>query len=170
MCSLLIVGRAQKGCLGARIAAGGIGLAMKRTPLNIRGLVVVLLALQGCHGVGWRPRSLTATPTPFSLDVPIPAGFRLASRIEENRRGRATTHEYIGWADREALRDFYRLEMPLVRWRELDEPVAKDRYLLLFDRGDKTCRISIRSAGLFSFGRSIVVAQIAQRTDPTDVE
>ncbi len=80
---------------------------------------------------------------------------------------RETTHEYIGWATRDSLRDFYRSEMPLVRWRALDDEVANDRYLLLFDRGDETCRISIRSAGVFSFGKAIVVARMAQRTNAT---
>jgi hypothetical protein len=145
---------------------------MKRRPVGVWALLVVVAAVQGCQNGAGSGRSLTVSPTPFSLDIPVPSGFRLRSHSDDTPGG-STTHEYIGWATRESLRDFYRSEMPLVRWRAVDNEaaeVADDRYLLLFDRGDETCRISIRSAGVFSFGRAVVVAQMAPRAGAVDVE
>lgn len=146
---------------------------MQRGSALARVLLALLPALQGCHGGAGFGGSLTVSPTPFSRDLPVPSGFGLRRGWEgtpAGGTGRIVRHEYIGWANRDSLLDFYRSEMPLVRWRERGGEASKDRYQLLFDRGDETCTISVRSAGVLSLGRAIVKAQIAPRTGAIDVE
>lgn|GEM_PF-5145712 len=115
--------------------------------------------VHGCHGLGRASRSLRASPTPFLIDLPVPTGFELLSCLEgdaASHAGRIVEQQYIGWAARDDLVGFYRSQMPLVRWRERKGDVAGDRYRLRFDRGDEMCTITVRRAGLLSFGRSVV--------------
>lgn len=154
-------------------ATHGAGLGMQRGVGRVWVFLALFPAIQGCHGGGGSGASMPASTTPFSRDLPVPRGFRLLSGWEgtsEGTAGRVVSHEYIGRADRDHLLAFYRSQMPLVRWRELDGEVSKDRYQLLFDRGDETCTISVRSAGVFSFGRTIVKAEITPRAHAVDAE
>lgn len=102
---------------------------------------------------------LTASPTPIERDVPVPTGFLLVDRASEdwsNESARYLRHEYRGRADKRAVREFYRRQMPLVRWTLLDDSNVHGSIVMRFQRGTESCRVQIEDR-LRGWSRSTVI-------------
>lgn len=129
------------------------------------GLLVLaaLTGIGGCRSSQARARSskLVVSQAPFHRDVPVPAGFRMVDQASEdwsNGSARYVRHEYRGPADKPAIRAFYRKQMPLLRWRLLDDSNVHGRIKMRFDRDGESCTISIEDHSIgWSSGVSVQV-------------
>lgn len=82
----------------------------------------------------------------FDRDIPVPRGFRMTEQVSEgwsNGSARYLRHQYVGRADKRGVREFYRREMPLVRWTPVDESSVHGRISMRFHRGSESCTINI---------------------------
>ena len=109
---------------------------------------------------------LEACPTPYERDLPLPVGFELAERSSEDFLTgplRYLRHTYLGRADKRAVRDFYRRQMPLVRWTPLSDSMVAGCYTMRFERGTETCLVTIEGEPGRLAGRVRVQVIIAPR-------
>jgi len=107
---------------------------------------------------------LQPSPHPYDVDLPVPVGFRLVDQPGENpssRSSRHLRHRYVGRADKCGVREFYRQQMPLVRWSALSDRQQDGRYTMRFKRGDESCTIEIRDSASRFFPRVTVDALIS---------
>ena len=80
-------------------------------------------------------------------DIPVPAGFELVERSSEDLstgRGRLyLRHDYEGAADKFAIRTFYREQMPICRWRLIDDAHVAGDLTLQFEKKTERCTVRI---------------------------
>ncbi len=103
-------------------------------------------AAPGLSSTGWV--RLVADPRPLEPDIPLPVGFRLVDRASEDHRSAGfqrlyLRHEYVGKANKYAIRSFYREQMPLARWRLLSDANVKGDFSMRFEKGTESCTIQI---------------------------
>lgn len=124
---------------------------------------LVLLALAGCNQFeqagswgrkpdGPSPR-LTPKAVPYLNGVPVPRGFSLQeprSDAYESGAVRFARQEYVGFAERASIRDFYKEQMPVLGWREISAHDIKGRMSMRFETANEECTVLIESAGLFN--------------------
>ena len=113
-------------------------------------VALVLVFASGCVGADGPARfsNLRATPHPLITDIPVPEGFRLADQSSEDWASgpiRFIRHRYVGRADKHAVRRFYREQMPLVRWRAINDANLHGRFSMRFERGTEHCAVFIDS-------------------------
>ena len=93
-----------------------------------------------------RNEPLTASPSPFDADIPVPVGFELADQWSERRpddSARFVRHRYGGRADKPGVRRFYQAQMPLMRWT-CDRDTSRDGAIsMYFRRGSESCTVRI---------------------------
>lgn len=133
---------------------------------GVAGCIWLLAGCPGCmqpvRGGGRTP--LAASPTPYDVDIPLPAGFRLVDKSSEDwsaGRIRYIRHQYVGTADKPAVRGFYRRQMPLVRWTATSDSNVHGRYTMRFERMEETCTITIEDGKTRRWGEVIVEVMIA---------
>lgn len=121
-----------------------------RTDYRAAGLVCgVLVALTcGCSAAGpaGQVRPVKPSPHPYVADIPLPEGFTLVDKSSEEWAAgpiRYLRHRYRGRRSREAVRRFYRKEMPLVRWAPASESSIEGRCRMTFERAGETCAVTI---------------------------
>ena len=105
-----------------------------------------LVACVGTGGGGSAVVELAAAPRPYATDVPLVKGFKLVDQSSEDWASgevRYLRHRYLGRADEVAVREFYRRQMPLVRWMLLSDGQVKGRYNMRFERGAESCIVEI---------------------------
>jgi hypothetical protein len=120
---------------------------------------LALLALSACAGSGREAGPLIASQTPYERDIPLPAGFRLIDRSSEDWASaslRYLRHRYRGQADKYAVREFYRTQMPLVRWSQVSDNNVHGRYTMRFVRGTESCVVTIHDGGALAAHRAVV--------------
>lgn len=126
---------------------------------------VLCLVLAGCAA----PAStgpLRPTPNPPSRDVPIPGGFRLVDRSSEDWSAgsvRYVRHRYTGPAEVQAVREFFRREMPLVRWAPIRDSMVGGRYTLRFERAGEECTVTLEHGR--RSGSTVVEVLISPKPD-----
>lgn len=103
----------------------------------------------GCQNGGTDAggKRLVSGPTLDPPDVPIPTGFRpVETKSSDQASGslRNVWHEYKGRADRAALRNFYRDQMPSYRWSLISDQNIKGEITLRYEKGDEECVVMIR--------------------------
>ncbi|MBU0718966.1 MAG: hypothetical protein KJ749_12010 [Planctomycetes bacterium] len=131
-------------------------------------LIVLFPALAGCTpriGPEGQAR-LTASSNPYEPDLPLPEGFRLVDRASEDWASAAlryVRHQYEGRSDKYTVRQFYREQMPLVRWVGRSESNVLGRYTLTFERGKEDCVITIGDAASGRRGRVEVVLVVTPK-------
>ena len=147
----------------------------KRSRARLFTVVVLMaaslstLSAMGCvrnagHARGAR---LVVSARPYVKDIPVPAGFTLVEQSSEDwamASLRYLRHRYAGSADKAALRDFYRVQMPLVRWSPTSDGSVHGRYTMRFTRGTETCTVEIHSGTGRSSRRVVVDILIAPAT------
>lgn len=93
---------------------------------------------------------LVASSRPYEVDIPTPAGFKLVDEASEDRStGTARLylrHLYVGRADKYAVRNFYREQMPLARWVKVSEGNIRGVCSFRFEKGNESCTVDIRDA------------------------
>ncbi len=120
--------------------------------LAVGPLLVVSAGLAGgCDSSGQRTAQtvrLIASGKPYEQDLPLPAGFAIVERaMEDHSTGQTRTylrHLYAGGADKFAVRNFYREQMPLVRWAKVSDSAIKGEFSMRFAKGNEVCEINIR--------------------------
>lgn len=108
---------------------------------------------------------LTVSARPYSPDIPLPEGFRLADQPKVDRAGALVEdlrHRYRGRASLEAVREFYWKQMPLVRWAPIGQSRTDDGLVMRFARGGKSCTVTITRGLAGLMGRVDVDVVIAQ--------
>ena len=117
------------------------------------GLLVVCGLVPGCasSGSGKHDVRLIASAKPYEPDIPMPAGFRLVDSASEDRSTGVSRlylrHLYTGQADKYAVRNFYREQMPLARWTMVSAGNIRGVCTLRFEKGNESCDVDIRDAG-----------------------
>ena len=94
--------------------------------------------------------TLFARARPPIPDLPVPYGFDLnESRSRHWTVGqlRLVDHVYSGSADKFAVAEFYRTQMPINRWERVREHFAQGKIMLDFDKGDERCHVVIQEKG-----------------------
>ena len=112
---------------------------------------------------------LEACATPYERDLPVPVGFELRAQSSEDFLTgplRYLRHEYTGRADKRAVRDFYRRQMPLVRWTPISDSLVAGRYTMRFERGTETCLVTIEDEPGRAAGGVRAQVIIAPRVPP----
>ena len=129
-----------------------------------------LLVPVGCSSSGSDlTASLAASTRPYSPDIPLPAGFRIADQSKADRSaGMAGSlrHRYQGRAAPGAVHAFYLKQMPLVKWTPLGEDRKRDRTVMWFARRQEICTVTITDRPSMWRRRTIVEVVIAP-TDPS---
>jgi calcineurin-like phosphoesterase family protein len=92
---------------------------------------------------------------PFEPDLPVPANFALVEQASEDRstgtRRLYLRHVYTGSADKYAVRNFYREQMPLARWTKVSDGNVQGFLTMRFEKNDESCSVTITgSAHAFS--------------------
>lgn len=118
------------------------------------------IAAHGTHtGQPLRPSA-----HPFAAGIAVPLGFRLVDKSSEdwsNGPIRYLRHRYAGRADKYEVRDFYRDQMPLVKWTLVTDRCAGGRIVMRFQRRAESCIITIEDERLGLVQRVAVEVLIA---------
>ena len=107
----------------------------------------------GCSGTASRGQEvrLVCSARPYEPDIPLPIGFKLVDPASEDRSPGVARlylrHLYTGKADKYAVRNFYREQMPLARWSKVSEGNVRGVCTLRFEKGSESCTVDIRDAG-----------------------
>lgn len=141
-------------CTRSRAGLFAIGMLVAASPLGA-------VTLMGCVRNTARAGSarLVVSARPYVEDIPVPEGFTLVEQSSEDwamASLRYLRHRYAGQADKAALRDFYRVQMPLVRWSPTSDGGVHGRYTMRFTRGNETCTVEIHDGAVRS-SRGVVV-------------
>ncbi len=140
---------------------------LRKGSVWIGGLAACLTAA-GCGGSASKGREirLVASARPYELDLPIPIGFKLLdSASEDHSTGVARLylrHLYVGRADKYAVRNFYREQMPLSRWSKVSDQNIRGVCTLRFEKGSESCTVDIRESGRGLSTRTEVQVLVAQ--------
>ena len=89
----------------------------------------------------------------------MPTGFRLVDQASEDFSSgpvRYVRHRYLGRADKYAVREFYRKQMPLVRWTAISDSNVNGRITMRFQRQDESCTVTIEDE-TSGFARRVAV-------------
>ncbi len=121
-------------------------------PGRLRALAVwtALTALTGCGDPKDGVTRLSPRGVPFLDGVPVPAGFQLVDRMTEDYESgaqRMARHVYEGAADPNAVRSFYREQMPLVGWNRVSDQNVKGSIAIRFEKQTEACHITIDRSG-----------------------
>ncbi|MCH7525842.1 MAG: hypothetical protein IID39_00255 [Planctomycetes bacterium] len=127
--------------------------------------------LPGCAGTDPEQAHLRLKPVrPFEPDIPIPRGFVIVDQASEDRStGSARLylrHVYEGKADKHAIREFYRREMPLAQWVKVSDGNIKGDLTMRFEKGGESCTVHVtdRRKGLvFKTARIEVIVAREER-------
>jgi len=128
----------------------------------VRYAALVLMAIGlvtpwGCadRGVQTAHEVRLIAARPYEPDVPVPGGFELVDSASEDRSTGVTRlylrHVYEGRADKYAVRNFYREQMPLARWSMVSDGNVKGDINMRFEKGAESCTVLIADGpGRFS--------------------
>jgi hypothetical protein len=104
--------------------------------------------LCGCSNSEQQSVRLVPSTRAFEPDIPIPAGFELVDGASEDRSTGTSRlylrHLYMGKADKYAVRNFYREQMPLARWIKVSEGNVRGVCSFRFEKGNESCTLEIR--------------------------
>lgn len=130
-------------------------------PLTTVVAAIMLSVVSGC--VGAAPvagnASLVSSAHPYEPGIPVPVGFRLVDQASEDFSSgpvRYVRHRYLGRADKYAVREFYRKQMPLVRWTAISDSNVNGRITMRFQRQDESCTVTIEDE-TSGFARRVAV-------------
>ncbi len=133
------------GLLGAAVLAGGCETADQR-----KGQVARLIA----------------NSRPYERDIPLPAGFAIVEPLmEDYSTGQSRTylrHTYSGRADKFAVRNFYREQMPLLHWSKTSDGAIKGEFTMRFAKGNEVCEIDITDEPSLLGTKTSVQVRVAQ--------
>jgi hypothetical protein len=102
----------------------------------------------GCEGglFGGEQKKLIPQQQLGVSDVPIPSDFQLDEGGSEDKSAggwRYIRHIYKGKADPQLVRAFYREQMPLGKWKMLDDEMRQGQYTLHFQNDLESCEVVI---------------------------
>lgn len=125
-------------------AARRIGRWSRLGPLL---LAATLSFATGCSGEkNGGVERLKPRGVPYLDGVPVPANFSLVDKMSEDHESgaqRTARHEYRGFANPEAVRAFYREQMPLMGWSRVSDRNVKGTISIRFEKRNEACTIQI---------------------------
>jgi hypothetical protein len=116
--------------------------AKRRLAVLVGGLLLPL-CVWGCQA---EPEELVPEQQLSSNDLPVPSGFSLDEAASEDRstgNWRYIRHVYMGKADPQRLRHFYREQMPLAKWKLVHDEMRQGQYNLRFENDLESCEATI---------------------------
>ena len=120
---------------------------MKRPGPGIRALGwLMVLGLAGCGDKEGGVSRLSPRSKGYLDGVPVPSGFSLVDKMTEDYESgqqRTARHQYRGFGDEHAVRDFYREQMPLLGWSRVSDQNVKGTVTIRFERKGEACTIQI---------------------------
>lgn len=128
-------------------------------------LLAAVVAWTGC-GDGDGVSRISPRDTPYLEGVAVPANFKLVDRNTEDYESggrRWARHEYVGSADKELLRGFYKEQMPLLGWSRVTDHNVEGRITMRFEKPNEVCDIVITSGGMLNRSRVQAIVMPFQR-------
>ncbi len=112
------------------------------------GSLVLAPCLVGCQEGFWggEPKMLTPQEQLGTSQVPIPTGFEMDEAGSEDKSTggwRYIRHTYIGKPDPQLVRAFYHEQMPLAKWRMIDDEMLHGLYTMRFENDLEACKVCI---------------------------
>jgi hypothetical protein len=116
--------------------------------------VVVFAALALLPWLGGcveEPKKLVPQEQLAKSDIPVPSGFEMDEASSEDRSavggGRYVRHVYLGKADNQLVRAFFREQMPVERWNLMSDEMRQGQYVMQFEKGSEVCEVTISVVG-----------------------
>ena len=141
--------------------------------MNLRKALVLCAALMLLAGCQQPSRTLVARTEPFLADVPVPLGFtydptRSADYATAGTAERFGSYVFTGKKYFVDVVDFYRTEMPPMRWKLAEEVGTGGQKKLVFDKvtygeaakSPARCVVTITARGEYATG--ILIMRIAR--------
>lgn len=136
-------------------------------------LGLLAVALSGCQdpvGPPQRMIRLLPSPRPYERDIPMPTGFQIMDQLGESRSTGARRlylrHVYEGRANKYAVRNFYKEQMPLAGWVKVSEGNVRGRITVRYEKATESCAVEINEAGVGRIRVQIIIAQEERATSP----
>ncbi len=128
-------------------------IAIWRRNMYLGATLVLTLGLaSGCGDKGEGGVHRLSPQSKCYLDgIPLPAGFSLADKMTEDYESgqqRTARHEYRGFGNAAAVRDFYRDQMPAQGWNRVSDQNVKGTVTIRFERKGEACTIQIQPGWL----------------------
>jgi hypothetical protein len=129
---------------------------MRRYRYQCRAIVVaagiMLPGLIGCQDTFWNgeTKKLIAAQQLGSSDIPIPAGFDMDQNSSEDSRAqglRTVRHVYMGKAEGQLVRAFFRDHMPETRWTLTSDEMHQGQFVMQFEKDLETCEVKVSEVG-----------------------
>lgn len=139
-----VLGRVRLLSRGARSR-----MAVSRRSVRVTVITFLLCTSTACLPIGKRGANLQPAVRGFAPDIPVPRGFELVERTSEewsDGLSRYLRHRYSGQADKYAVREFYRRQMPLARWMLVSDENIHGRIAMHFRRAQESCTIYIEGS------------------------
>ncbi len=138
-------------------------------------IAVTALFTCGCvQSLESNPHLRLVAGRPLEPDVPIPAGFVMVDQASEDRSTGSSRlylrHVYEGRADKYAIRNFYRQEMPLSRWTRVSDGNIKGVINMRFEKGSRfengseSCTVTI-SDGSKTYNSGVLIQVVIAREE-----
>ncbi len=119
-----------------------------------RGLAVLVggcalvLWVCGCEGgaFGGEPTKLIPQEQLGNSEVPVPTDFEMDETDSHDKSTggwRYIRHTYVGKAEPQLVRAFYREQLPLVNWKLTKDEMRQGQYMMHFESDVETCEITI---------------------------
>jgi hypothetical protein len=129
-------------------------------------LIITVGLSAGCGNKDGGPNRLSPQSKCYIEGVPLPAGFNLSDKMTEDYESgqqRTARHEYRGFANSLAVRDFYRDQMPTQGWNCVSDQNVKGIVTMRFERKGEACTIQIKP-GWLNYTRVQVILNPFNRT------
>jgi hypothetical protein len=107
---------------------------------------------------------LVATASPYFVDLPMPAGFKLLDKeTTDYMTGglRYAKQVYKGSADPVLVREFFQEQMPLSRWKWVDTENEGGVQSLRFRKDEERCDIKVTREGRGLFLKTMIRIRIS---------
>jgi len=159
----LLQGAAMQEARGPRYRMQWIAI---RSALTALGAAMLLVAGCGDQKKDTLTR-LSPRSVPYLTGVAVPEGFKLVDQMSEDYETgsvRFARHNYVGSGDLQAIRTFYREQMPLLGWNRVSDQQVKGRITIRFEKQNEVCTVEIEEGGALGRTNIQVIVKPFHRT------
>jgi len=115
---------------------------------------------------GGEPKKLVPQQQLAKSDIPVPSGFTLDEASSEDKSSAASRyirHVYLGTADNQLVRAFFREHMPVEKWTLLSDEMKQGQYVMQFEKEHESCEVTISQVGRGLFSKTKIRIEVSPR-------